>query len=149
MYQVQGLSASIFGEAYVVVNAIESSPGLFRREQFILTQRPTEAIKIDAFEINGRALPEELGKIDLDFVLDEGKTHAEDLVSLLLEHRANELGRPDLALVRFELSERPISFVGCKMRGRFVEQLTKMKETTKCVAFSFYLSLLDQVAIVR
>lgn len=148
VYQLHGLPAGIFGEAYAVVTAMEHSPGLFRTEQFILTQRPVEAMKIDVFEINGKSFPEELAEINIDFVMLEGKNRAEFLVSLLLEDRVNELGRPDLALSNVEFTERPSPFVGCKMRGRFVKQFTEMKEATKCSTFSYYLSLLDQVAVV-
>ena len=148
IYQICGLSPSIFGEAYVVVTALEKTPGIFRSEQFILTQRPTESLHMDAFEVNGNSFPAELAQVDIEFVLNEGKNHAETLVGNLLELRANELGRPEISLTQITLSDRKTSFVGCKMRGRFVKQFTEIKEVTKCSSFSLYLSLLDQVQTV-
>lgn len=145
---VQGLPAGIFGEAYVIVTGIEVAAVQYRTEQFILTQRPQEAMYMDAFEINGTSFPAELGKVDMDFAMTEGLARAEFNVLDLLEKRSNELGRPDLACLRFELGRRPSPFVGCKMRGRFVEQLTAVKNATRCRSFANYLSLLDQVSVV-
>ncbi|MDN2713663.1 hypothetical protein [Janthinobacterium sp. SUN120] len=149
IYYLGGLPAGVFGESYVVLTAIEISTGLYRCEQFILTQRPTESLQIDHFEIDCNRMPPELGEFDIDFALDEGKQHAELLVSELLEHRANNLGRAELALSSFQLSDRHSTFVGCRMRGVFVKQLSEMRAATKCTAFSSYLGLVEQVAVVR
>lgn len=148
VYMLQGLPAGMFGEAYVVVTGIELPHAHFRTEQFILTQRPREMLHMNSFEIDGNTFPSELGKVDVDFALAEGLTRAESIVLDLLEKRANELGRAELAYHRFDLVSRPSPFVGCKMRGRFVEQLTQIKNATQCRAFSSYLALLDQVAVV-
>jgi hypothetical protein len=118
-------------------------------EQFVLTQRPNEALNAGTFEIDSMNLPEELGKVDLDFVFAEGRIHAEFLVSQLLEIRANELGRPNLVFNRVELADQHSSFVGCKMRGRFVPQFSEMKRATKCDELSRYLALLEQVAVTQ
>lgn len=147
VYQLLGLPAGVFGETYVVVTAIELAPNRFLSEQFVLTQRPNQALYSGAFEIDGTNLPAELGKVDLDFAFAEGRTHAEFLVSQLLEIRANELGRPDLVFNRVEFTDRPSTFVGCKMRGRFVPQFLEIKKATKCDEFSRYLTLLEQVAV--
>lgn len=148
VHMVRGLPAGIFGEAYVVVTGIEMAPNRYRTEQFILLQRPVEALHMEAFEINGGTFPAELGTVDVDFAMEEGLMHAESLVSQLLEQRANELGRPDLAMLRVDLVSRPSPFVGCKMRGCFVDQMTAVKNATKCRSFSNYLGLLDQIGVV-
>ncbi len=148
VYMLQGLPAGVFGEAYVIITGMEVAAGHYRTEQFILTQRPQEALHMDAFEIDGNTFPVELGKVDVDFAMTEGLARAESNVLDLLERRSNELGRPDLAYRRFELVQRPSPFVGCKMRGRFVDQLTAVKNATRCRPFSNYLGLLDQVSVV-
>lgn len=148
IYQICGTSQSIFGEAYVIVTALENAPGIFRSEQFILIQRPIESLYMDTFLVNGNSFPPEIAHVDIEFVLNEGKIHAETLVGNILELRASEIGRPDLAFTQFNLLNRNTSLVGCKMRGRFVKQFTEIKEKTKCSSLELYLSLLDQVNTV-
>jgi hypothetical protein len=147
-YMVQGLPAGIFGEAYVVIASMEPSHGLFRTEQFILTQRPKETLHMEAFEVDGNTFPVELGKVDLNFVMLEGLVRAGSKILELLEERSADLGRPELAFSKFELVLCPSPLVGCKMRGRFVQHLTSMKEATGCPNFAIYLGFLDQVAVV-
>ena len=149
VYMIQGLPAGVFGEAYVVVTGVEVAPGQYRTEQFILTQRPREALHSDSFEIDGNTFPVELGKVDVDFAMVEGFARAELNVINLLEARTTELGRPDLAYHKFDLVPRPSPFVGCKMRGIFVAQLAGIRNTTKCAPLSNYLGLLDRIKVVR
>lgn len=148
VYWVQGLPAGIFGEAYVIVTGIEVAPKRYRTEQFILTQRPQEALHMDGFEIDGNTFPTELGMVDVDFAMTEGLARAESNVFNLLEARTSQLGRADLVYHRFELVPRPSPFVGCKMRGLFVVQLAEIKNVTQCRSLSNYLGLLDQVSVV-
>jgi hypothetical protein len=143
------LPAGVFGEAYAIVTGTEVAQGEYRAEHFILTQRPSEALHMGAVDISGNSFPTELGIVDTDFALAEAYRQVEIDLLLLLEKRATELGRPDLAYLPFELEQRPSPFVGCWMRGRFTNQLMAVKDATKCPSLARYLSLLQQISVIR
>lgn len=146
---LHGLPAGVFGETYVIVTGTELSIGEYSAEYFILTQRPSEALHMGAFVISGNSFPTELGTVDTDFALSEAYVQAEIDMLLLLEKRATELGRPDIAYLPFELKQRPSPFVGCWMRGCFTNQLMAVKDATKSPSLASYLSLLKQISVTR
>ena len=149
VYVLRGLPAGVFGEAYVVVASANVSAGIYRAEHYILTQRPQESLQSGALRITTTDLPAELGVVDTDFVIREGLRQAEIDIFELLEKRAIELNRPDIALLPFKLQECHSPFVGCRMRGRFLQQLADICEATKCQSFSRYMSLLQQVSVIE
>ena len=150
IYTLRGLPAGVFGETYAIVTGTEVAQGEYRAEYFILTQRPSESLHIGAFEISGNSFPAELGTVDTIFVQAEAKQQISDIdMPFLLEKRAIELGRPDVAYIPFELEQRPSPFVGCWMRGCFMKQLMDVKDATKCPELARYLSLLQQISVVR
>lgn len=149
IYTLRGLPAGVFGEAYAIVTGTEVTQGEYRAEYFILTQRPSELLHMGAFDISGNSFPTELGTVDTIFVQAEAKQQVDIDLLLLLEKRANELGRPDVAYLPFELEQRPSPFVGCWMRGCFMKQLMTVKGTTKCPGLARYLSLLQQISVIR
>jgi len=146
VYMLRRLPAGLFGETYAIVSGTEVSQGEYRGEHFILTQRPSEALHMGEFEIAGKSLPPELGTVDTDFAMAEAYRQVEVDLLLLLEKRANELGRPELAFLPFELDQRPSSLMGCWMRGCFTKQLMAIKDATKCSSLATYLSLLEQIS---
>lgn len=149
VYSVRGLPAGVWGESYVVVTAFESAPDELKSEFFLMTKRPTEALHSGAVTIKVSPLPEELGKIDLEFALQEGVRQVELSMTDLLERRAVELSRPDLAYLQFEL--KPTSsenLLGCWMRGQFNAQLKDMQGSTRCQPLKSYLGLFSQVGII-
>ena len=148
-YMLRGLPAGVFGEAYAIVSGTEVAQGEYRAEYFILTQRPGEALHIGAFDISGNSFPVELGTVDTDFAITEAYRQVEIDLLLLLEKRAAELGRPDLAYLPFELAQRPNPFVGCWMRGRFINQIKAVTDATKCPLLARYLGFLQQISVVR
>jgi len=101
------------------------------------------------FDISGNSFPAELGTVDTIFVQAEAKQQIDMDILLLLEKRATELGRPDVAYLPFELEQRSSPFVGCWMRGCFMKQLMAVKDATKCPELAGYLSLLQQISVVR
>lgn len=149
IYMLHRLSPGIFGETYVIVTGTEVSPGEYRAEHFILTQRPNETFRMGAFDISGDSFPAELGSIDTEFAIAEAYRQAEIDLQLMLEERATELGRPDLAYIPFELEQQPNSFVSCWMRGRYNKELMAVKDATMCPSLARYLSLLQQIRVVR
>lgn len=148
IYTVRQLPAGMFGETYVVVTGTQISPEEYFAEHFILTQRPIEALHNGTVEILGKSFPEELGRVDINFALAEAYRQAEIDLLLLVEQRATELARPDLAYLPFDLRECASPFVGCWMRRRFSAQLMAIKDATKCPSLVRYLSLLSQVSVI-
>lgn len=148
VYMLRGLPAGVFGEAYVVVANANVSAGICRSEHYILTQRPQESMRSGALRISVNDLPAELGTVDADFAIGEGLRQAEIDIFELLEKRAIELNRPDVALFPFDLKECQNPFVGCRMRGRFLQQLSEIGNSTKCQSLSRYMSLLQQVSVI-
>jgi hypothetical protein len=149
VYMLLRLPPGMFGETYVITTGTEVSKGECDGEYYILTQRPQEALRSRAFHFSGNSLPAELGVVDSKFAQAEALRQSELDLFLLLEARAAELGRPDLACLPFELQQRTSPFVGCWMHGRFVEQLKVINRTSRCPALVRYLDLLQQVSIIR
>ncbi len=147
VYMLKGLPAGVFGEAYAVVTNTVDPTGAFFIEHYILTQRPQESLKSGSFNFHASDLPSELGVIDADFAMKEGLNQAEMHIIEMLEERSVELDRPDVALLQFDLQECEISFVGCKMRGQFLQQFADIRKSTKCPSFSRYMTLLQQVNV--
>jgi hypothetical protein len=151
-YMLHGLPAGLFGEAYAIVTGTEVSQGEYLAEYFIMTQRPSEALHKCAFDILGSSFPSELGTVDTDFALAEAYSQAEIDLFLLLEKRVTELKRPDLAYLPFKLEQRGspfVPFVGCWMRGRFIDQIKDITDATKCPSLARYLSLIQQISVTR
>lgn len=147
VHMLRRLPTGIFGETYAIATGTEIAPGEYRAEHFILTQRPSEALHVGNFHIFGGKLPPELGVIDIDFAIAEAYRQAEIDLLLLLEKRAMELERPDLAYLPFDLEPRPGSLLSCWMRGLFTTQITAIKDSTKCPSLAFYLGLLQQNSV--
>ena len=117
-------------------------------EHFILTQRPSQALHVGNFDIFGGNFPPKLDVIDIDFAIAEAYRQAEIDLLLLLEQKAMELKRPDLAYLPFELEPRAGSLLSCWMRRRFTTQITDIKDSTKCPSLDFYLDLLKQNSVI-
>lgn len=149
VYMMRGLPAGVFGEAYVVVASANVSTGIYRAEYYILTQRPQESLRSGALGITANDLPAELGIVDADFAIGEGLRQAEINIFEMLDNRAIELNRPDVAHLSFDLQKCQNPFVGCRMRGRFLQQLADIGTSTKCPSLSRYMGLLQQVSVVE
>lgn len=132
VYSICGLPAGVWGESYVVVTAYESTPVELAGEFFILTKRPQEALNFGALKIAASALPPEFGKIDIEFVLRESLCQSDRLLNDMLEARAVELARPDVACLRFELKPNTTTgLLHCWMNGRFKPQLKDIQTKTQ------------------
>lgn len=149
VYIIKGLPAGVFGESYVVVASDTISRLTFRAEYYILTQRPQESMRGGTLDIHKNDLPPELGTVDADFAIGEGFHQAEIDIIDMLEKRSRDLGRPDIALLPFSLEEHHRPFVGCRMRGQLLKQIDVIAESTKCTALFSYLSLVQQVKIIK
>lgn len=149
VYSIRGLPAGVWGESYAVIAAFESAPSELTTEFFILTKRPKEALNFSRLKIAVSQLPPELGKIDLEFALQEGSRQTELSLVDLLEVRAAELSRPDVAYLQFELKPTNTGYLlGCWMRGQFNSQLKEIQGITRCRSLARYLGLFSQVGII-
>ncbi len=149
VYSIRRLPAGVWGESYALVTAFESATNEFTTEFFVITKRPSEALNSGNIKIIASPIPPELGKIDLEFTLQEGLQQTELLLMEMLETRAGELSRPDVAYSQFEL--KPIDtgyLLGCWMRGQFNSQLTEIQAKTRCAPLARYLGLFSQVGII-
>ncbi len=150
VYSIGGLPAGLWGESYVVNASYERNPDEFVSEYFILTKRPLEAMNSGAVTFSSSPIPPDLGTINLEFALQEGLEQAKIRLYDLLEARAIELGRPDLAYLQFDLKpSRTGHLLGCWMRGQFNAQLSQIGQATQCPPLKRYLGLLSQVAVTR
>lgn len=149
VYSIRGLPAGVWGESYAVVAAFESAPNELTTEFFIMTKRPKEALNSGGLKITVSPLPPELGKIDIEFALKEGLHQAELSLMNLLETRAVELSRPDVAYLQFELKPTTTGdLLGCWMRGEFNSQIKAVQASTQCRPLVEYLRFLSQVGII-
>ncbi len=149
VYSIRGLPVRVWGESYAVVAAFESAPTELITEYFVMTKRPKESLNSDALKIAVSPLPPELGKIDIEFALREGLRQTERLLMDLLEVRADELSRPDVAYLPFELKPTNTGdLLGCWMRGQFNSQLKEVQAKTKCRPLALYLGFLSKVGII-
>ena len=148
IYRLRGLPPGVFGEAYVVVATDIIYQSTFRAEHYILTQRPQESLRGGTLDIRKSDLPSELGIVDADFAIEEGLRQAEIDIVDMLEKRSIELSRQEIALMSFDLQECHSPFVGCRMRGKFLKQISDIAESTKCSSLYQYLSLVQQVRVI-
>ena len=148
-YMVRGLPAGVFGEAYVVVAGAEVMPSTYRAEYGILTQRPKETLSVGGFDIATETFPSELGPVDAKFACEEALRQAENNLFEMLEDRATELNRPEVAHLQFELKECAMPLLGCWMRGRFTNQLIELKDNIQCQPLRTYLAALQRVTVSR
>jgi hypothetical protein len=100
-------------------------------------------------DIPAKGIPPELGTVDSDFARDEALRQAEIDLFGLLEARAKQVSREELAFRPFELKKIASPLLGCWMRGLFTDQLMKMRDATACHHLRMYLGLLQQVSYVR
>jgi hypothetical protein len=150
VYSIVGLPAGLWGESYVIATSYERSQDQLVAEYFILTNRPHEAMNSGSVTIAVSPIPPDLGTIDLEFALQEGQEQAKLRLYDLLEARATELGRPDLAYLQFDIKpSRTGHLLGCWMRGQFNAQLSEIGQATQCPSLKRYLSLLSQVSVIR
>lgn len=149
VYSIRALPAGIWGESYAVVTAYKKREACFVAEYFVLVTRPHESLYSDYLEIDAAGLPDELGTIDHDFVLQEGVNQTDLFLMDCLEERATELGRPDVAQMPFDLrSLLQGKLLGCWMRGRFNAQIRQMRDSTQCPALARYLDLMTRARII-
>ena len=121
----------MFGATYVIVTGVEIAKNEYIGEYFALTQRPAESLNWGSVSNSGKSFPKELRSVVIDFAMAEAHPQAEIDLQLLVEKRAAQLEREDLAYLPYELKKCASHFIGCWMSGRHTSQLQAIKDTTK------------------
>jgi hypothetical protein len=149
-YRLSGLPAGAFGETYVIATAMAEAAGVYRYEYFIVTKRDEPHLYKEAFIFEPRDVPDELLKVDVDFLIGEARQQADNYLSQRLFAMAEQKGRPEILDYRLELVEMSyMPLHGCWMRGDFVEETRAIAEATSCIQLKRYLSLLVRSSFTR
>ena len=131
-------------ETYSIVTATEVNADLIKAEYFLLVQRPTAALHHGTIELNLKNFPSELERWDTSFALDEAQLQVEIEVGNLLEARAAELNRDDLAYLPFEFKSSGVSLMGPWTRGLFQSEIIEILRQTESPKLKLYLGFLVQ-----
>lgn len=132
-------------ETYSIVSATEVNADLIKAEYFILIQRPNSAVYCGAIEFKKKVFPVELEKWSISDALDKAQLQVKIEVENLLEARASELNRIDLAYLTFEFrSVGDSSLMGAWTRGLFESQIRDILSKTESPKLRLYLKCLVQ-----
>jgi len=149
VYSIRGLSAGVFGDSYVVI-AGEDNDDIVNIEWHILTKKPEETLISKYFSISPKNFPpeviEEIGS-PYQYGASQAKLYAELNLLELLEDRAKELGRPDIASMypRLELIDKTTMFVRSAVSGSHFKSVKQIHEKTMCGELKRKLSLTNQL----
>jgi hypothetical protein len=121
------LPASVFGETYIITayTLAPRAPQFAIAEYYVLTTRADPALLMGKLSTHFGEIVPELGSFSEDDVHAEARDQALADLSDLLEKRAGELGRPDIAFV--QLQARPIEarpLLGAWMRNKWHREIT-------------------------
>lgn len=147
VFALRGLPPGLLGTQSMAIGAATEVAHLrYLVEYYVLTFRPQEAVISGTIDFNLTGLSPEHGEFDLQSALEEARAQIEIETARLLEKRALELKREDLAYFPFTFAPDGVSLAGTWMRGHFVEQLRAIAKNTKCPKLSLYLSFVTQNA---
>ena len=147
--QVRGLPAGVFGETYIVAVAVHTVSSHYQGEVYVISQRADETLNTVKVHCNGAGVDAELTKIDLDYVLEEGIWHAEQLLFSMLARRAVSLSAPHVEELEPEIKESPSApIVSCWLRGKFHSQIREMADQTESETFARHLGMVMQAPII-
>lgn len=149
-YRVGGLPAGAFGETYVIATAMTESPGTHRYEYFVVSQRSEPHLhKMTCSFVPGE-VPEDLLKVDTNFLIGEAKQQAENHLALRLFDIAEKRDRPALLDYRIELTEMNyMPLLGCWMRSAFHDKIKTIVQVTQCPPLKSYLNAVTRISFTR
>lgn len=127
-----------------IAAATEVSHLRYLVEYHVLTFLPQEKVISGTIDFNLTGLPSEHVEFDLQSALEEARAQIEIETASVLEMRALEVKREDLAYLPFTYAPDVVSLFGTWMRGDFVEQIRAVATTTQCPKLRLYLSLVTQ-----
>jgi len=149
VYRLGALPAGLFGETYAISAAIAELANTYRCECYVVSQRSEPHLFSESFSISPGDTPEEFLKVDIDFVLQEGKQQAEMHLADRLLDIAEKKQRPNLYGLNIELVELSYTpLLGCWMRGVFHEEIRSIAKATECNQLRFYLDAVTRSSFV-
>lgn len=149
-YQLDRAPSGLFGETHVISVGIHTMGPNYKGEVYVLSQRSEPHFESAGWYFSAADIPEELATVDIDFMLEEGKQHAELLLIDRLERRAEELGNADILGCGLNLVENQVRpLVGCWVRGRFHEEMAEVYRATECSSLHRYLHMLMSMNVFR
>lgn len=140
-FSLRGIPPGVFGETYVVVSVWQPSTTTWMAEYNILTKRPHEHLVSCVVDFDITNYPPELESIDEAYMEAEAVQHAESYLSLELEKRATDSGRPELAYLPITLQRTKISPVTLWVRNLFPVKFGDMANQTNSSDLNTYLRM--------
>lgn len=148
--QLQGMPPGVFGETYVVTVGIHTLGHYYKGEYHIITQRPEPLLESGTWRFEQAFAPIELLTVDLDFMVEESITFAQNHIYDRLIERAAELKADCLLTEQVVLKECAVRpFVGCWIRNTFNQQIVNLAQTTECTFLYRYLHALSQIRPIQ
>ena len=139
-YRLGALPAGLFGETYVIAAGISEAAATFRCEYYVLSQRSEPHLHFESYSVSPGDVPEDLLKVDMDFLIQEGKQQAENHLAARLFDIAEKKQRPHLFELNISLVEIPsMPLLGCWMRGMFHDEIRDIAKSTQCNRLKSYL----------
>lgn len=149
-YRLGGAPIRAFGETYVIAAGMVEGAGVYRCEYFVLTKRDNPHLYHETFTFEPNDIPEELLKVDVDFLIGEARQQAENYLSQRLFDIAEEKGVSNLLDYRLDLVEMPyMPLHGSYMRGDFIEETRAIAERTRCAQLKRHLNLIVRSTFTR
>jgi hypothetical protein len=149
-YRLSGAPIRAFGETYVIAAAMVESAGVYRCEYFVVTKRDSPHLYHETFTFEPNGVPEDVLKVDVDFLIGEARQQAENYLSQRLFDIAEEKGVSNLLDYRLDLIEMSyMPLHGSYMRGQFVEETRAVAERTACAQLKRHLNLVVRSSFTR
>lgn len=144
-YRASGLPAGPFGETYVIASAAVGTNGTHWFEFFILSKRHKPHLYRGGFEFTAGDVPEELLKIDEDYLLSEARQQAQNYLDDALFQLAEKHGDHVLARYSVELIEiKNMPLLSLWIRGELHEEIQKVAKETRNPRLKLSLNLVMQ-----
>lgn len=149
-YRVSGVPAGPFGETYVITTGTPGENGTHSFEFFIVSKRHEPHLYRDVFEFTPGVVPEELLKLDEDYLLSEARQQAHNylddaLYQLAEAHGDHVLDRYSAELI--EIGHMPL--LSFWMRGELHEEIHTIAKETQNPRLRFFLNLVTQSSVMR
>jgi hypothetical protein len=149
-YRVSGLPAGPFGETYVITTWILGSNDTHWIEVFVISTRHEPHLYRDTFEFVSRDVPEELLRVDEEYLLSEARQQAQNYLDDALYQLAERHGDHVLARYRAELVEvKNMPLLSLWMRSKLHEEIRTIAKETRSPRLKLCLNLVTQGSVMR
>ena len=145
-YRVSGLPAGPFGETYVITTAALGTNNVLTYEVFIISKRHEPRLHCEAFQFMSDDVPEELLKMDEEYLHSEARQQAQNYLNDALYQLAEQHSDQVLDCNRVELVElQHMPLLSLWMRGELHEEISEISQKTQNSRFKLEKSGTDHV----